>query len=108
MAALNSWFAGTVEFIVTAPLLFSVSVWLPTAPLPIVYAAADDVSNRIVLIVTPVLRFSVVLLFPALLKVAVSPDPGTGVALQFVPVAQIELVVPFHVALAATAESEIS
>jgi hypothetical protein len=96
-----------VEFIVTAPLLFSVSVWLPTVPLPIVYAAAD-VSNRIVLIVTLVPRFSVVLPFPALLKVAVSPDPGTGVALQFVPVAQIELVVPFHVALAATAESEIS
>src|SRR5687767_6543557 len=41
---------------------------------------------------------------PALSKVAVSPAPGTGVALQFPGVAQSESTVPFHVAFAASAE----
>ncbi len=45
-----------------------------------------------------------VLLLPALLKVAVSSAPGTGLALQFVVVAQRLPVVPFQVALAALAE----
>ena len=57
------------------------------------------------LTVTPVRpRFNVVLPLPALLNVAVSPLPGTG-ALQFVPVDQEELVVPFQVALAARSAS---
>lgn len=49
----------------------------------------------------------VVLPLPALLNVAVSPTPGTGVALQFVVVLQRPLVVPFQVALAANAELEM-
>jgi hypothetical protein len=52
---------------------------------------------------TPDPRFKIVLEFPALLKVAVSPAPGTGVALQFVPVAHTPSVVPFQVALTAKA-----
>jgi len=37
------------------------------------------------------------------LNVAVSPAPGTGVVLQFVPVAQLPFVTPVQVALAAKA-----
>src|ERR1700704_6952361 len=59
-----------------------------------------------VLIVTPRPRLRVVLPFPALLKVAVSPLPGTvsGLPLQFVERAQAVLVVPFQVALVAINE----
>jgi hypothetical protein len=57
----------------------------------------------IFLIVTPDPRFKVVLEFPALLKVAVSAEPGTGEALQFVVVDHVLFDVPFHVALTAKA-----
>ena len=93
-----------MAFIVTAPPLFSVSVWLPTAPLPIVYAATDDVSKSTVLTVTPAPRSSVVLPFPALLKVAVLPVPGGPPAVQLVLVDHVLFVVPFQVALPAKAD----
>lgn len=48
----------------------------------------------------------VVFKLPALLKVAVSPAPGAGAVLQLVSVAQVALVVPFHVALAANEEDD--
>lgn len=88
---------------VIAPEKFSVSVWPLTPPLPSVYAAADEVSKRIVFTVIP-FRLIVVLAFPALLNVAVSPVPGGPPALQLVLVDHVVFVVPFQVALAAWAE----
>ena len=48
----------------------------------------------------------VVLPFPALLNVAVSPTPGTGEADQLVVVNQSPFVVPFQLALAAHTDGE--
>jgi hypothetical protein len=50
------------------------------------------------------LRLMVVLLFPALLKVAVSPVPGGPPAVQLPAVDHTLLVVPFQVALPAKAD----
>src|SRR5579859_7243133 len=96
----------TVGFTVMAPLTGKVSVWLPTAPIPIVYAAALEVSKMMLLTATPtpVVRSMFVLPLPALLNVAVSFVLGTGDALQSLTFDHIASTVPFHVAPAACAE----
>src|SRR5436190_691688 len=103
MLALNNCGLMTVEFTVMAPLTCEVSTWLPKAPMPIVYAAALEVSKTMLLIVTPtpVVRSMFVLLLPAPLNVAVSLMPGAGDALQLALFDHAASAVPFHVALAA-------
>ena len=81
------WSLVTPAFIVIAPPLSSDSDW--PAEEPMVNEAAPT-SNTIALIVTPPPRTTSVLPLPALLKVAVSPVPGTmaGSVTQLVLVAQ--------------------
>src|SRR5206468_1018924 len=108
MLALINCGVATVAFMVMAALACAVTVWLPIAPVPIVYDAALDVSKTMLLMVIPAADRSMFVLLltvtAELLNVAVSLTPGAGDALQLLETDQVLLEFPFHVALAAYAE----
>jgi hypothetical protein len=71
-----------------------------------VYGATLEVSNTMLLTVTPPVRSMLVLPLPALLNVAVSLTPGTGEALQLAALVHNAFAIPFHVALTPKAFGE--